>query len=188
MYIISPTDYDSVEAMIGLKVVGDSASQQPTSGKEADKVWAPTVTMKFPERVVLSRVVALAERSHNYLLSCIRSGDRGDKWAAVFRESAATLTSYSALLRVNPSFVIDTGCSSTGTDSTTAGAVSKSQGGHGMQPSPPSTPFERSMERRYAGPKELRKKFYKNLVLEKDTLVSTGLVVICIFFHQLPNL
>ncbi|EJK57061.1 hypothetical protein THAOC_22937, partial [Thalassiosira oceanica] len=60
-----------------------------------------------------------------------------------------------------PPLVADGGCSSTGADCS-VGPDGKSGRLVG--------PFERSMERRHAGPRELRRKNYKNLVLEKDTL------------------
>lgn len=90
------------------------------------------------------------------------SADNG--WVASFQESSASLTSYSALLRVDPSYVTDSGCSSTNADCT-IGAKSNTDLNE-----QPCGPFEKSLQKRHAGPKELRKKHYKNLVLEKDTL------------------
>lgn len=161
MYIVSPADYDGVEEMTGSKVVGneDSAPAIPTNVDE--KIWAPTLTSKLPEKVVLCRAAALAKCSHDHLTACIMRGDIENGWVAAFQESSQSLTSYSALLRVDPSFMIDSGCSSTNADSTIDVEKDKVYG-----------PFEKSLQKRYAGPKELRKKNYKNLVLEKDTLVS----------------
>ena len=76
-------------------------------------------------------------------------------------------TSLTALLRVDPAYIIDTGCSSTNADCKIGGAQSKL--GQDEQQSVIG-PFEKSLQKRYAGPKELRKKHYKNLMLEKDTL------------------
>jgi hypothetical protein len=156
MYIISPTDYHSVEDMVGSKVVGDNQVQPEYA---TENRWAPTITSKFPEKVVLCRVAALAKCSHDHLTACNMRGNIGNGWVAAFRESQASLSSFSALLRVEPSFVTDHGCSSTDADYT-------------IDCDEHSVPFERSLQKRYAGAKELRKKFYKNLVLEKDTLVS----------------
>jgi hypothetical protein len=167
MYIISPADYDSVEEMAGSKVVGDdvNADQQKVMGATAaERIWAPTVTSTFPEKVVLTRAASLAKCSHNHLTACIISGDTGNSWIAAFQESSQSLSSFSALLRVGSCFIVDSGCSSTNADCPILSAQSKVD--HF------SFPFERSVQNRYAGPKEFRKKLYKNLVLEKDTIVS----------------
>lgn len=156
MYIISPADYDSVEDMAGSKVVGDA---QQAVIHATEHVWAPTVTSKFPEKVVLCRAAALAKCSHDHLTACIVRGNIGNGWVAAFHESQASLSSFSALLRVETGYITDPGCSSTNADCT-------------IDCDQSLVPFERSLQKRYAGAKELRKKFYKNLVLEKDTLVS----------------
>ncbi len=171
MYIISPADYDGVEEMTGSKVVGDGGSAEQV-GSRTDKVWSPTYTSKFPERVVLSRAAALARCSHDHLTSCIMNGSSSENsWVAAFQESSASLTSYSALLRVDNAFITDAGCCSTNADSV-IGDASK-QGNNGM----PTSPFERSLLKRYSGPKDLRRKMYKNLVLEKGTLVSSFMAI-----------
>ena len=167
MYIISPADYDGVEEMTGSKVIGEegTAAMADPAGAE-ERVWSPSYTSKFPERVVLHRAVALAKCSLDHLTSCVINGSSGSSWVAAFQESSASLTSYSALLRVDSGFVTDNGCSSTNADSL-IGTPSKQDSNNEM-----TTPFERSLLKRYAGPKDLRKKMYKNLVLEKGTLVS----------------
>ncbi|KAL3811309.1 hypothetical protein ACHAXA_005395 [Cyclostephanos tholiformis] len=156
MYIISPADYHAVEDMVVSKVVGDS---QTLPAYATENIWAPTITSEFPEKVVLCRAAALAKCSHDHLTACIIRGNIGNGWVAAFRESQASLSSFSALLRVEPSFITDPGCSSTVADCT-------------IDVEKLLVPFERSLRKRFAGAKELRKKFYKNLVLEKDTLVS----------------
>ena len=168
MYIISPADYDGVEEMAGSKVVGEIGGTPHATNDADEKIWSPTVTAQFPERVVLSRAVALAKCSHDHLTSCIISGNMRSGWVAAFQESSASLKSYSALLRVDSSYIADPGCSSTNADCAIITAQTDTEG-NGQQP---CSPFERSLQKRYAGPKELRKKHYKNLVLEKDTLVS----------------
>ncbi|KAL7543753.1 hypothetical protein ACHAXR_013445 [Thalassiosira sp. AJA248-18] len=161
MYIVSPADYDGVEEMAGSKVVGENENTPPGVPADAmEKVWAPTITANFPEKVVLSRAAALAKCSHNHLTSCVMNGNVGNGWVAAFQESSASLTSYSALLRVDTSYITDPGCSSTNADCAIGATSSANENG----------PFEKSLQKRYAGPKELRKKHYKNLVLEKDTL------------------
>ena len=167
MYIVSPADYEGVEEMAGSKVVGEKGNDQPGGPADAaEKIWAPSITAKFPEQVVLSRAAALAKCSHNHLTTCAMNGKTGNDWVAAFQESSALLTSYSALLRVDTGYIIDPGCSSTDADCS-VNAKSKTN-----ESELPSGPFERSLQKRYAGPKELRKKNFKNLVLEKDTLVS----------------
>ena len=170
MYIVSPADYDGVEEMTGSKVVGiEESAPQTMTEKQTVKLWSPTITAAHPERVVLARASALAKCSHNHLVSCIIRGDSNhNKWVSAFKESSASLLSYSALLRVNSSFAVDTGCSSTEADCVIA--VSGKISAHD---SLAQSPFERSMQKRFDGPKELRKKHYKNLVLENDTLVSS---------------
>lgn len=168
MYIISPADYDGVEGMTASKVVGEDGSAQEVVEQTGalERVWSPTYTSKFPERVVLHRAAALAKCSHDHLTTCIMNGSSGSSWVAAFQESSTSLTSYSALLRVDNVFVIDNGCCSTNADSV-IGAPSKQDSDGDV-----ASPFERSLLKRYAGPKDLRKKMYKNLVLEKSTLVS----------------
>ncbi|KAL9182688.1 hypothetical protein ACHAXT_013340 [Thalassiosira profunda] len=166
MYIISPADYDGVEEMTG-SVVGEGDEMAPPAGPAdaVEKAWAPTVTARFPERVVLGRAVALARCSHDHLTKCLQSGKGANGWAAAFQESSSSLTSYSALLRVDSSYIVDSGCSSTNADCAIAAPARPGEKGL-----PANSPFERSMQMRCAGPKELRQKQYKNLVLAKDTL------------------
>lgn len=171
MYIISPADYDGVEEMIGSKVGGfDEDASQAQSDINSPKTWAPSITATHPERVVLSRASALAKCSHDHLISCMMRGDSNKKWAAAFEESSASLTSYSALLRVDVNFIIDSGCSSTEADCAIRSVLKTSEQNLLVQ-----SPYERSMQKRCDGPKELRKKHYKNLVLQKDTLVRLEL-------------
>eukprot|EP00804_Cyclotella_cryptica_P000287 CCRYP_010222-RA/>CCRYP_010222-RA protein AED:0.03 eAED:0.03 QI:184/1/1/1/0.75/0.6/5/416/1480 len=165
MYIISPADYDGVDEMTGSKVVGMEESTSQTVAL-SNRMWAPTITAIHPERVVLSRASALAKRSHDHLISCaMRGGSSNNDWTAAFHESPASLTSYSALLRVDSSFITDEGCSSTCADCVIISSAKSS--GHITQV---QSPFERSIQKRFDGPKELRRKHYKNLVLKKDTL------------------
>lgn len=165
MWIISPADYDGVEEMTGSKVSGiEEEAAQAIAEKDSVKMWAPSVTNALPERVVLSRASALAKCSHDHLISCIMKGDiSSNKWVATFQESSASLTSYSALLRIDRGFITESGCSSTEADCALAPAASGAK---------IESPFERSLQKRFDGPKELRKKHYKNLVLDKNTLVS----------------
>lgn len=181
MYVISPADYDGVEEMVGSKVVGEDSSNTlmtaTLSANTSEKKWFPTVTAQFPEKVVLSRSAALAKCSHSHLMSCLKSGKMGSySWVATFQESSASLTSYSALLRVDKSYITDPGCSSTNADC----AISlESNNANKSEEEGCAGPFERSLWKRCAGPKELRKKYFRNLVLDKDTIVSL-LTLYCI--------
>jgi len=124
MYIVSPSD-------------------------RGEDMWKPTFTPQKPEKVILSRLCALAKRSHQHLMVHTVSSDESndDKiWVGIFKENPNSLKSYSALLRVNPSLIVDGHCSSTGFDLTTT-----------------KTSFELSMQKRSLGPKDLRKRVFKNL-------------------------
>mmetsp|Transcript_5372 Transcript_5372/g.11079 ORF Transcript_5372/g.11079 Transcript_5372/m.11079 type:complete len:581 (-) Transcript_5372:163-1905(-) len=122
---------------------------------------APTYTQTNPEWVVLTRASALARIScdhlHSWTASCLDGTDPDESgavssWTSLFRESPAALCRYDVLLRVHRSFVADPGASSVagdfGADTAETGAL---------------TPFHRSLVRRCQGPRELRKKSYKNL-------------------------
>lgn len=182
MYIISPADYDGVQDMAGSKVVGGGDNNdggvfsQTQAASAAEKVWAPTITSEFPEKVVLFRAAALAKCSHDHLITCLMRGFGGkvskNSWVAAFQESSASLTSYSALMRITSSCITDAGCSSTNADFAIGAPQSKLPAGNDVSQSMCS-PFEKSLQNIHAGPKELRKKHYKNFVLEKDLLVSS---------------
>ena len=177
MYIISPADYNTVEDMDGSRVVGDevNASQVIPTATAAEKMWAPTITCNFPEKVVLTRAAALAKCSHDHLTACLMRGAR-NSWIAAFQESSQSLSSFSALLRVRSCFVTDLGCSSTNMDFSIPNAHSNLD--------QLLTPFERSLQSRFSGPIELRMKLYKNLVLERDTIVSVEAFSIACFTNR----
>ena len=99
---------------------------------------------------VLSQAAALAKCSHDHLTACIIRGNGGKGWAAAFHESHASIMSFSTLLRVEPSYITDPGCSSTNADAT-------------IDCDQFVTPFERCLQNRSDGVKELRKKFYRHL-------------------------
>jgi len=102
MYIVSPSD-------------------------RGEDMWKPTFTHNKPEKVILSRIRALAKRSHQYLMANIISSDQSNDdeiWMSIFKENPNSLKSYSALLRVNHSLIVDSHCSSTGSDLTTSRLLS----------------------------------------------------------------
>ena len=180
MYIISPADYDTVEDMDGSKVVGNEVNAQQTSPSTnaTDKLWTPSATLNFPEKVVLTRAAALAKCSHDHLTVCIMRGDRGNSWASAFQESSQSISSFSALLRVRPCFVPDLVCSSTNADCSILSACSKLD--------QLRIPFERCLQNRFAGPNELRKRMFKNLVLEGDAMVSLESCIECVLSEAYP--
>ena len=135
----------------------------PTDFNEHDNTWKPSFTNHSPETVVLMRVCALAKRSYNYLMGLlIRSNSDNDsnKWTAIFQESSNSLKSYSALLRVDRDLIFDTDCGSTSADLNVTVVSDKI-----------ITPFARSSENRFLGPKRLRKTRYKNLVSTEQNIM-----------------
>jgi U3 small nucleolar RNA-associated protein 22 len=170
MYIVSPNDRRDGEA---------------TQKGHRGGFFLPTFTQTHPEHVVLARAVALAKKSYYYLLSQMAasspSGDGGSAastsgeglgFGAVFSESAASLKSFSVLLRIDKELVIDHGCSST---HGSFGGMSNEKD-KDMR-----NPFTESLAVRVQGPKELRKKIYKNLVdsnLHDQVLVSEKMIVV----------
>ncbi len=147
MFIISPNDY-----------------------YDDEKVWRPSFTTQNPERVVISRLSALAKRSYEYLMNGALRDHRvargqNNSWVGIFQESPNSLKSYSALLRVNSELIYDSNCASTGyemeTSVTPEGKI--------------VAPFQKSMDKRVLGPKALRRKNYKNLVsAESSIMVSSS--------------
>jgi len=168
MYLISPNDRDNHdgdinddngEVTVGMNTGGLIAGRGRPS--QMASVWAPTYTQIHPERVILSRAAALARQSYRHLMSCLSVG--GD-WKAVFRESTSSLRSYSALLRVDKSLILDPNCSCAGGDL----SINQNKGKGGIEV--PESPFTRGMRQRYLGPKSLRRKVYKNLSTSDEVL------------------
>jgi hypothetical protein len=149
MYIISPNDR-----------VGEDDAEGAGDKSKTLSLWIPTFTQHNPELVVLSRAVALAKRSHNFLMDFLSCQDSAN-WSAVFHETPSSFKSYSALLRIDSDFVVDKECSSTSSD------LSFSRhDDHGLQSS-----FTRSMRVRSLGPKALCRKVYRNLSTADDDAV-----------------
>jgi hypothetical protein len=125
---------------------------------EAPHSWLPSFTSNCPERVVLARLVKLAERS-NALLSQILTGEaEAESWTEVFAESQSALRSFSALWLVDSGHIVDTTSSSIDVDltvSTNNDDLFESS-------------FTRSMKHRCQGPKALQRKVYRNLANGAD--------------------
>ena len=143
MYIIAPYNRQ------------DQDDDETTQHGKADKsnessVWIPSV--ESPEWVIVKRAAALARRSHDFLMGCMRTFDE-DKWSTAFHETASSFQSYSILLRIDPDFVIDSPSSSTSGE---LGVTPDKEGA--LQ-----SAYTHSMIARFAGPKPLRRKVYRNL-------------------------
>lgn len=120
-----------------------------TPSDKGKNSWKPTFTRQNPEKVILSRICALAKRSHQYLMCSIVDSvmsNNNNIWMGIFKENSNSLKSYSALLRVNPNLITDSQCSSTGFSLATA-----------------ENSYELSIQKRSIGPKDLRKRVFKNL-------------------------
>ena len=156
MYIIAP--YDKIETD---EEVTNQAVLRNAVDSQRNVMWSPSTVS--PEQVVLNRVVALARRSHQFLLDKLSSfgGNSRSDWCALFQESPQSFHSFDVLFRINPDLVVDHGSSSTTKD---------------LNPKQTNDPNEKdkcqdiksfytkSMIVRSEGPKDLRKKAYRNLV------------------------
>jgi len=111
-----------------------------------------------PEWAVVRRVVQLAKRSYEYMQTCLRNFDDTD-WPAIFHETPNSFKSYSVLMRVDKSFIVDNETSSSG------GNLEVDENEEGRRQSS----FTRSMKALSAGPKILRQKVYRNLTADKST-------------------
>lgn len=155
MYVISPNDRQS----LGSEPIS-KPSVQSNRQAGSDQSWVPTFTKQTPEWVVLTRAAALAARTFDFLQAAIVTGEN-DKWTAIFHENATSFTAYDVLLRVNPDLVVDVESSSRDADIAVRGDH------EGFDESS----FTRSLLSRYKGPKQLRRKTYRNLQGLKDDVV-----------------
>ena len=172
MYIISPNDRGGEGEDQKDSIQPESDTSGRKDSQKDGEIWGPTFTRQTPEWVVLRRVASLAKASHDHLMKCLASADDVTMdWAAVFHESSASFKSYSALLRVDPSFVVDVECSSTGSDL----SLRTSKESEGQVESA----YTRSMRQRSMGPMALRRKLYRNLTVgdEFPVLVSWTFLV-----------
>lgn len=128
-----------------------------------DGLWRPSFTQNLPEKVVLGRLSALAGRSYQYLMNCLKSGKdpKSFSWSSIFLESPDSFKSYSALFRVNQDNIVDSTCSSSSSDL----GVHETDGIL-------KTPYRRSMEKLSLGLKAFRRTAYKNLnTSSSDSLI-----------------
>jgi len=143
MYIVAPYDKQEIDEDDSIDRNAVKSSRQSS--------WQPSTSSS--EWVCLTRTVALATRSHCFMMKRLMSFSKSKDWSAIFHESPSSFQSYSVLLRVDTDFVVDRDASSTGCD---------------LNPSPNEdgvleTSFSRSMKARVEGPKGLRRKVYRNI-------------------------
>jgi U3 small nucleolar RNA-associated protein 22 len=153
MYIISPCDHDHNDAE------GMSSGTVGTNTRDS-KVWSPSFAAAHPERVVLTRAVALAERTLSYLQKGLQSFDH-QAWPGAFHETSESFRSYSALLRVDPAFVCNSEVSSSAPIQLLLPTRNKATGDL-------ETTYTRSMSRLSHGLKALQRKLYRNLMSDDD--------------------
>lgn len=166
MYIVAP--YDKVDAE-------EESEEQSTSFHNAvntrkDVSWRPNTIS--PERVILNRAVALARRSHDYMMDHLSSfvENSPSDWSAIFQECPQSFQSFDVLLRVNPDLVVDPEASSTKKDLGPTSVETADKTAKLFQSS-----YTRSMTARHEGPKALRKKIYRNLAVGAGDATETVL-------------
>lgn len=137
MYIIAPYDKGDLDA-------------EETKKEATRSLWHPS--FDSPEWVVVTRAVALAQRSYSFITNCLIGFDDSDVFA-IFQESATGFKSYSVLFRIDAEFVPDI------TSSSTCSHLGILPNEDGISESA----YTRSMKARYIGPKSLRRKLYRNL-------------------------
>lgn len=147
MYIISPCNRG------GKETDNDDEGNDESSD---NTLWTPVYTAHHPEIVVLNRTVALAERTYSFLFTALLEF-QPNSWSTAFQESTSAFRSYCALLRVDPAFLVDKNSSS---DASNLGVSFDDDNWESS--------YTRSMIRRMEGPRELRRRLYRNIVISKD--------------------
>lgn len=147
MYIVAP--YQS----------NDKQTEGNGSNTSERGLWQPCCSS--PEWVVLTRTVALARRSFEFLTNCVRTFK--SHGCSIFCESATAFKSYNVLFRVHPDFNFDI------TSSSTSESLENSENDDGVIESA----YTRSMEARYAGPNALCRKIYRNVYPNVEEPVCT---------------
>jgi len=142
-----------------------SCSECKTTGSEKivadDQLWKPIFTRIHPERVVLQRASALAKRAYDFLVEQITDGKFSLTWQAIFQETQSSLLSYNALFRINEELIVDSSCSSMNCEY----SATRNEEGEFV------TPYTKSMEKRFHGPKALQFKNYRNLEGRKESIL-----------------
>lgn len=157
LYIVSPCD----------RVIVDESTDKPRTS------WMPYFTIEDHfEQVLLCRTIALARRTHDFMLQSLRDFE-DSSWPTIFTESPDAFRAYSALLRVDSPFLVDVETSSTA-----------KRLGSKPTDSEKCTSYSKTMKALEQGPKALRRTLYRNLpssqtkvLLEWDPMYeATGLL------------
>ena len=160
MYIVSPCSHAHFEDDQNNAAESAAASAVTNALPVNDSnSWSPIHTASHPERVVLSRAVALADRTYSFLQNAMMNFENAT-WATIFQESAESFQSYSALLRVDPASAVNTEASSTLGANRSLEVLDDTNGDTDIVI---NSTYTRSMQTLVEGPKELRRKVYRNL-------------------------
>ena len=144
----------------------ESGVASNAESKSTNRLWMPTFSGAGPERVLSVRIAALAERTYSYLRQAILTPNDSRNvamWPGVFQESRDAFRSYSALLRIDPSFIVNIEASSNSSLRSFLVQQIPVENHEGLFLYESS--FSRSMRSLANGPKELRKKLYRNLLV-----------------------
>lgn len=168
MYIVSPCTHALLDDEQTKESDGASsataATGLPARNSKTGCLWTPIHTLRNPERVVLSRAIALADRTHSFLQNAMMAFENST-WPAVFQESAESFRSYSALLRVDSALAFNKAASSTPVDDRSVVIEQRASDDERLCA---HSSYTRSMQSLFEGPKELRRKLYRNLRTEDD--------------------
>ena len=158
MYIVAPYDHELTDE----DVPGTSEEGQQPLKVNGFSSWRPSFTSEAPEIVVLARARQLAQRSYTFLFqSTAHTLESTNSWPSLFHESTESFRAYSALLRVDSGFVVDSESSSS-----TSSALVKRNEKLGVW----QTSYSRSMYQRYYGPKDTQIKLFKNMMTDTSQL------------------
>lgn len=156
---------DNKENVLSMFIVGPL--DNPAEKKGFCNTWIPRSEIRNVEWVVLSRVIALAQRSYDFLYSLMSTSSKEMEgyWNSIFCETDVAFRSFSALLRVDQDFAIDSLSSSSMSDTTLQreSITSLIDSGDSM--------YTKSMRQRYLGPADLQIKTYRNLTSDKQQVL-----------------
>ena len=139
------------------------------------KQWSPSFSETYPEQIVATRIIALAQRTYSFLQSIFTRYNDGcnnvsdSMWPSIFQESRDSFLSYSALLRIDPTFLVNVHASSSvnARNLFPQRVMTKVKGGNDIEIY--ESTYTRSMHSLVLGPKDLQKKMYRNLIIEGES-------------------
>ena len=162
MYIVSPCD--AADSILEEQDENESATVR-RGPNTTQRAWKPSYTSQVPELVVLNRAIKLADRTWQFLQKqlCLsgvtHSAPVNDlSWATAFHETTSAFVSYSALLRIDPDFVLDHTTSSSAEDGGDLVGVHRRRQDDKLE-----SCFTSAMRTRWNGPKALQRHVYRNL-------------------------